>query len=192
MIERNQNNTRVFQGLPLVRSIDEAEKKISPLGLPEKKKKQWLAVLQALFNARQDEGMSADELAELPEFRANGGDSSAPRTIAGDTQTIMRILHEMTEVGLIKKGILLNAFVRYKVSDHSRLRFDKVCTLERVMLKLMQELEPDAEGWLNLSLRHLNQRLVDEGHAVSPGAIAQSLEESIHGWQRVGGEPRQS
>jgi ATP-dependent DNA helicase RecQ len=168
LIERNQNNTRVFQGLPLVRSLDEAEKKIAPLGLPEKKKKQWLAVLQALFNARQDEGMSADELAELPEFRAYGGDSSAPRTIAGDTQSIMRILHEMTEVGLIKKGILLNAFVRYKVSDHSRLRFDKVCTLERAMLKLMQESEPDAEGWLNLSLRHLNQRLIDEGHVSLP------------------------
>jgi ATP-dependent DNA helicase RecQ len=175
LIERNQNNTRVFQGLPLVRSLDEAEEKISPLGLPEKKKKQWLAVLQALFNARQDEGMSADELAELPEFRASGGDSTAPRTIAGDTQTILRILHEMTEVGLIKKGILLNAFVRYKVSDHSRLRFDKVCTLERAMLKLMQELEPDAEGWLNLSLRYLNQRLVDDGHASLPEQLRNLL-----------------
>ena len=168
LVERNQNNTRVFQGQPLVRSIEEAEAKIAPLGLPEKQKKRWLAVLQALFNARQDEGLSADELAELPEFRAHSEESSKSRSIAGDTQTVLRILYEMTEAGLIKQGILLNAFVRYKVGDHSRMRFDKVCALERAMLKLMQEAEPDAEGWLDLSLRSLNQHMVDDGHESLP------------------------
>ena len=168
LVERNQNNTRVFQGRPLVRNLEEAEEKIAPLHLSDHQKKRWLAVLQALFNARQDEGMSADELAELPEFRANRGDTPQTGSIAGDTQAVLRVLHEMTEAGLIKQGLLLNAFVRYKVGDHSRLRFDKVCTLERAMLKLMQESEPDAEGWLDLSLRRLNQRLVDEGHASLP------------------------
>jgi ATP-dependent DNA helicase RecQ len=175
LVERNQNNTRVFQGQPLVRSIEEAEAKIAPLGLPEKQKKRWLAVLQALFNARKDEGLSADELAELPAFRAQGEESSASRSIAGDTQTVLRILHEMTEAGLIKQGILLNAFVRYKVGDHSRMRFDKVCTLERAMLRLMQESEPDAEGWLDLSLPRLNQRLVDEGHKSLPDNLRDLL-----------------
>src|SRR6266568_4516631 len=69
--------------------------------LPERQKKRWLAVLQALFNARKDEGLSADELAELPEFRAHGDDAPLARSIAGDTQTVLRILHEMTEAGLI-------------------------------------------------------------------------------------------
>lgn len=168
LVERNQNNTRVFQGRPLVRNLEEAEEKIAPLNLADYQKKRWLAVLQALFNARKDEGISADELAELPEFRANGGDSLHTRSIAGDTQAVLRVLHEMTEAGLIKQGLLMNAFIRYKVGDHSRLRFDKVCTLERAMLKLMQESEPDAEGWLDLSLRRLNQRLVDGGHASLP------------------------
>lgn len=175
LVERNQNNTRVFQGQPLVRNLEEAEEKIAPLGLPERQKKRWLAVLQALFNARKDEGLSADELAELPEFRTEGDDAPPSRSIAGDTQTVLRILHEMTEAGLIKQGILLNAFVRYKVGDHSRLRFDKVCTLERAMLKLMQESEPDAEGWLDLSLRRLNQRLVDEGHVSLPEQLRNLL-----------------
>lgn len=175
LVERNQNNTRIFQGRPLVRNLEEAEEKISHLGLPEKQKKRWLAVLQALFNARKDEGLSADELAELPEFKAQGDDSPPSRSIAGDTRTVLRVLHEMTEAGLIKQGILLNAFVRYKVGDHSRLRFDKVCTLERAMLKLMQESEPDAEGWLDLSLRRLNQRLGDEGHASLPEQLRNLL-----------------
>jgi ATP-dependent DNA helicase RecQ len=168
LVERNQNNTRVFQGQPLVRSIEEAEEKITPLNLSERKKKQWLAVLQALFNARQDEGMSADGLAELPEFRGQDNAVSKACTFAGDTQRVLRVLYDMTDAGLIKQGILLNAFVRYKVNDHSRMRFDKVCTLEKAMLTVMQESEPDAEGWLDLSLRRLNQRLVDEGHQSLP------------------------
>ena len=159
LVERNQNDTRVFQGQPLVKNLEEAEQKIAVLNLPDKQKKRWLAVLLALFNARKDEGMSADELAELPEFKPQPEEISEQRTVASDTKTVLRVLHEMAEAGLIKQGILLNAFVRYKVSDHSRLRFEKICLLEQAMLKLMQESEPDAEGWLDLSLRRLNQRL---------------------------------
>ena len=175
LVERNQNNTRVFQGLPLVRSIEEAEEKIALLGLPERQKKRWLAVLSALINARKDEGLSADSLAELPEFRSQGRESSSSGSISGDTQSVLRILHEMTEAGLIKQGIILNAFVRYKVADHSRMRLDKICTLERKMLKLMQASEPDAEGWLDLSLRRLNQHLVDDGQQSLPEQLRNLL-----------------
>lgn len=175
LIERNQNNTRVFQGQPLVRSIDEAEKKISSLNLSPPQKKRWLAVLSALFNARTDKGMSADELAGLPEFVAHSAEVPGNRSIAGDTQTVLRVLYEMTEAGLIKQGVLLNAFVRYKVSDHSRLRFDKICSLEQAMLKVMQESDPDPEGWLDLSLRRLNQRLVDDGHESLPELLRNLL-----------------
>jgi ATP-dependent DNA helicase RecQ len=168
LVERNQNNTRVFQGHPLVRNEEEAEEKIAPLNLPENQKKRWMAVLHALFNARQNEGMSADELAELPAFKTQDKAFTESSSHAGDTQRVLRVLHEMTEAGLIKQSVLLNAFVRYKVADNSRMRFEKVCNLERTMLKVMQESEPDAEGWLDLSLRRLNQRLVDEGHHSLP------------------------
>lgn len=174
-VERNQNNTRVFQGLPLVRSMEEAGEKIAHLSISEKQKKRWFAVLNALFNARADEGMSADELAELPAFRERGNEAPKFPSIAGDTQEVLRVLHAMTEAGLIKQGILMNAFVRYKVGDHSRIRFDKVCKLEKAMLQLMQETEPEAEGWLDLSLRRLNQRLVDEGHESLPELLRNLL-----------------
>lgn len=175
LVERNQNNTRVFQGQPLVRNMEEAAEKISALNLPQKQKQRWLAILHALFNARKDEGMSADELAELPEFKAQAGVPSGHRSIAGDTQTVLRVLHEMTEAGLVKQGVLLNAYIRYKVGDHSRIRFDKVCILEQAMLKMMQESEPDAEGWLDLSLRRLNQRLVDAGYESLPEILRNLL-----------------
>jgi len=40
--------------------------------------------------------MSADELAELPEFKPQPGDAPEPRTVASDTKTVLRVLHEMT------------------------------------------------------------------------------------------------
>ncbi|MCK9293883.1 MAG: RecQ family ATP-dependent DNA helicase [Desulfobulbaceae bacterium] len=173
-IERNQNNTRVFQGLPLVRNLEEAERKIALLGISAGRKKRWLAILQALFNAKLNEAMSADELAELPEFREREK-VTGPLAISGDTQLVLRDLHAMTEAGLLKQGMLLNAFVRYKVGDHSLLRFDKVCRLEMAMLQLMQETEPEAEGWLDLSLRRLNQRLADEGQESLPELLRNLL-----------------
>ncbi len=175
LVERNQNNTRVFQGRPLVATLDEAEKKIATLNLPLRQKKRWLALLMALFNAEQDEGLSADSLAELPEFKAEPGDKENQHSGAADSQSVLRMLYEMTEAGLVKQSVNLNAFVRYKVVDHSRHRFEKVCSLEQAMLKIMQESEPDAEGWLDLSLRRLNQRLIDGGHESIPEMLQDLL-----------------
>jgi ATP-dependent DNA helicase RecQ len=63
----------------------------------------------------------------------------------------------------MKRDLLLNAFVRYKVADHSRLRLDRVLALDRRLVDVLAVEEPDPEGWMPLSLRLLNQRLLDEG-----------------------------
>jgi len=170
-VERNHNNTGVFQGRPAIRNIEEAREKIAALNLPILTKRRWLAVLSALMNANPDEGLSADQLAELPEFLSEPrpeaeGNSSTQES--SDSQRILQTLNDMAEVGLIKRDLLLTAFVRYKVGNHATLILDNVCLLERAMLKLLQEEDPDAEGWLHLSLRKLNQRLVDEGHGSVP------------------------
>ena len=169
-VERNNNNTGVFQGRPAIRNIEEAQEKLSGLNLPVQTKRRWLAVLSALMNADPDEGLSADQLAELPEFlgeskgRSPEGSSEEPV----GSQFILKTLNDMAEAELIKRDLLLTAFVRYKVSNHSVLALQKVCELETAMLKLLQEEEPDAEGWLSLSLRKLNQRLLDQEFSSVP------------------------
>ena len=169
-VERNHNSTGVFQGRPAVRNLVEAHGKISALNLPELTKERWMAILTALMNADPDEGLSADQLAELPEFLdppeqvAEG--ESAPRM--ADSQRILKTLNDMAEAGLIKRDLLLTAFVRYKIANHSLLALDKVCELETALLKVLQEEEPDPEGWLHLSLRRVNQRLLDQGFASVP------------------------
>jgi len=169
-VERNHNSTGVFQGRPAIRNLEEAHEKISALNLPVLTKRRWMAILTALMNANPDEGLSADQLAELPEFldppeRVAEGES-APRM--ADSQRILKTLNDMSEAGLIKRDLLLTAFVRYKIADHSLLRLEKICELETALLKVLQEEEPDAEGWLHLAPRKVNQRLLDEGFASIP------------------------
>ncbi|MGV8073057.1 MAG: RecQ family ATP-dependent DNA helicase [Syntrophobacteraceae bacterium] len=181
-LERDRNNTRVFQGKPLVKSLDEAKARIARLNLSTDQQNRWLAVLQELMNAEPDEGLSADQLAELPQLRStvNEGLQRAGRA-QGSSLEVLRILHSMAEAGLVKQGIMLSAFVRHKVKNHSELIFERVCALEEAMLKVMMESDPDAasEGWLDLSLRKLNQRLVDNGFEDSNPAVLLNLLKSL-------------
>jgi len=61
---------------------------------------------------------------------------------------VLKILGSMAQAGLMKRDMLLNAFVRYKVADHSRLRLDKVLQLDRALVDLLAKEEPDPEGWM--------------------------------------------
>ena len=155
-VERNENMTRVFQGRPGVRNMEEGRRKIEQLGLSEVRQQRWLVILEALMNAEADESFSADQLAEL--LPPLPGEDSAE---AG--QLVLRTLHDMAVAGLVRKTTLLSAFVRYKVASHSRLLLERICDLERGMLDLMEEQAPDAgtDEWQNLGLRHLNQGLLD-------------------------------
>lgn len=175
-VERNQNNTRVFQGRPAVRSMEEAWAKLNTLNLPKATRRRWMAVLGALMNANPDEGMSADRLAELPEFKEPEECRGSRRTVVDcDTHKVLTTLNGMAEAGLIKRDLLLTAFVRYKVKHHSQQALEQTRATEIALLKLMQEQAPDAEGWLHLSLRRLNQRLLDEGHVCVPELLLMLL-----------------
>lgn len=159
-VERNENMTRVFQGRPGVGSMEEATRRIAELDLSMIMEQRWLTILEALMNAEPDESFSADQLAELlpplPDENKDSGEAG---------QMVLRTLHDMATAGLVHKTTLLSAFVRYKVTGHSRLLLEKICALEQGMLALMQEQAPDAdtEEWQSLGLRHLNQGLLDNG-----------------------------
>ncbi|WP_305908033.1 RecQ family ATP-dependent DNA helicase [Methylomarinum sp. Ch1-1] len=160
-IERNENKTQVFQGRPLVKNREEAEQKIAQLDLSARQQKRWLAILDALFNADGDEGFSADELALSGEFAPT--DDEEQRISA--SQRVIRTLYQMSELGLIQKNLLLTAFVRYKVANASAGLLQQICRLEQALIEVLQEQAPDAEegDWQALSLRHVNQRMLDLG-----------------------------
>ncbi|MGZ5053893.1 MAG: RecQ family ATP-dependent DNA helicase [Methylobacter sp.] len=164
-IRRNENLTQVFQGRPLVRNIDEAQRKIEKLDLSQRQKQRWLAILDALMNADSGEGFSADELAQLGTFSEGNDDRKPGKIDESAGQRVIRTLYDMAKAGLIQKSLLLTAFV----SPKAVAALEKTCALERAMLKALQEQAPDAGSgdWQILSLRHLNQCLLDSDNADS-------------------------
>ncbi|MBF0470144.1 MAG: RecQ family ATP-dependent DNA helicase [Gammaproteobacteria bacterium] len=167
-IERNQNQTQVFQGSPRVRNLEEAKQRISQLQLSQRQQQRWMAILEALINAPPDQGFSADDLAQIAAFAADEEEDTRPDETAA--QRVLRTLHAMAEGGLIHKSLQMTAYIRYKVKDSSLQRLNNTLRLEQAMLNLMREAAPDAdsESWQSLHLRQLNQQLIAQGFNCLP------------------------
>ncbi len=177
-LERLHNQTRVFQGRLKINSLDEARERLAKLGLRLSKTehRRWLAIVKALLNADPDEGMTADELAELPEVAWDDPPEQHGREPT-PAQRVLRILHSMAETGLLSSGLRLTAWLRPRGPHNARVRYEALCRLDGAMLAELAEAEPDADqgDWLELSLRHLNQRLVDAGHRSNPAILYKLL-----------------
>ncbi|GAK54821.1 ATP-dependent DNA helicase, RecQ family [Candidatus Vecturithrix granuli] len=176
-LERNENLTQVFQGKPRVKNIQEGKAKIAQLNLSPVMQDIWTAILEELFHADPDEGLSADRIAEG--LFNTGFQKIAEASGRTPAQEVIVILHEMANAGIVDQGVLLTAFLRPKGKNNARKAFEAVCALEEAMIKLLQEAEPDADegAWVNLSLRRLNQRLINEGFESNP----QTLQDLIKG-----------
>jgi ATP-dependent DNA helicase RecQ len=171
-VQRDENRTRVFQGRPAVPDRAAAESRIDGLGLSAAQRARWLAILDALLNAEPTEGIAADDLARLPAFADGPEGGPVPLWDRGETagQRVLRTLHDMAGAGLLHGGPQLSAFVRHRVRDSSKAILERVAALERAMLEALREASPDAATgvWLPLSLRRLNQQLLDQGLRSSP------------------------
>jgi ATP-dependent DNA helicase RecQ len=181
-LERNENNTKVFQGKILVRNMEEATKKIASFGLSKRQRERWLEILQALMAKEgSTTGFSADELASLSSFATAEEDGKYET----ETQRVLRTLHDMAEQNLISKEMTLSAYLRYKVGNNAPLYLQRICTLELEFLANLQELAPDAalNEPLELDLRQINQRLVDKGFTDSSPQVLKML---LYGLARDG------
>ncbi|MFO1077940.1 MAG: RecQ family ATP-dependent DNA helicase [Planctomycetota bacterium] len=186
---RDENATTVFQGRPLVKTIDEARKRVASLELPPRKAKAWLAILSQLMNAEVDDGFSSDDLLGLPEVL--GVVSTENSASAG--RSILRILVEMQKARLLSSGVLMTAFVRHGVAGSSNARLERAAAMELQILELLRELEPDPDDHTQypLSLRALTQELARHDSATSVVQVQQVLasmaDRSHHAEQRSPG-----
>ncbi len=176
-MERNENRTRIFQGRPAVTSLDEARRKTAPLRLSAAQQERWLAVLAELMNGDPDDGFTADDLARLPAFKRVESEQAVWDSGETAGQRVLRTLHDMAGAGLLHQGPQLSAFLRHKVSSPSYLVLQRVCELERTMLEALREQAPDLETgeWAQLSLRRLNQHLLDQAMESNPELLRRLL-----------------
>ena len=173
-VERNENRTNVIQVKPLTQSLEESLEKVHALDLSGILKQQWTEIIEQLFHHDPNEPLSADQLAELPSMTFNR-ESSENTWLCHDTLPVLRILKDMVSTGLVKKDTLLSAYVKVRCTNASDKRLSEICALETAMIDLMNEEDPDPEGWRVLSLRHLNQRLLDDGYTSAPETLRNLL-----------------
>ncbi len=173
-LERNENFTRVFQGRPLVKDLAEARKKIADLGLSRRQQERWLVILRELMQQdRQDESFSADELAGYSAFERDK-DEPGDET---ESQRVLKTLHDMAEQGLLTKETTLSAWLRYKVKNSAEKQLETICALEWDFVDLLSSEAWDAEveQHLELDLRQVNQKLIDQGSTASNPEVLQHL-----------------
>jgi ATP-dependent DNA helicase RecQ len=181
-LQRNENQTRIFQGKPTVRNLEEAAEKISGLHLSIRQQQRWMAILSALMERnRLNQAFSADELAGLSAFAAMDNDIETE----SETQRVIRTLHDMATQGLLEKTTLLTAYIRYKVPSSSEKQLQQVVDLENNFLRVLEETAPDldSEAHLELDLRQVNQVMIDTGYT---GCAPHNLKLFLYGLSRDG------
>ena len=172
-LQRNHNLTEVFQGKPLVDSLEAATVIMNRLNITPQTRHLWLGILQQIINSPEDRGVRADELAEalFPEKEM----LQAMERQTGQTaaQIVISALHDMSDAGLIDQGLMLSATFRPKGKNNALKTFQTVCELEDKLIRLLQLEDPDAENgdWVELDIRRLNQKLTNEKCATSPDVL---------------------
>ncbi|MCF8070331.1 MAG: RecQ family ATP-dependent DNA helicase [Desulfobacterales bacterium] len=174
-LQRNHNLTEVFQGKPLVDSLDEATSIMDRLNISDQTKNLWLRILQQIINSPEDRGIRADELAEslFPEKELlQAMEKQTGQTAA---QIVISSLHDMSDAGLIDQGLMLSATFRPKGKNNALKTFETVCEIENKLISLLQIEDPDAENgsWVELDIRRLNQKLINEEYQTSPDVLRQ-------------------
>ncbi len=180
-LERNENNTKVFQGKPLVRNLQEAAEIIAGLQISKRQQERWLAITNALMEKGRDGGFSADELAGLSSFATTEEDNKQET----ETARVIKTLHDMAEQGILSKETSLSAYVRYKVQNNAKTHLQRICALERDFLTLLQQMDPDVvqDEHLQLDLRQVNQQLIDQGYEDSSPHVLKLI---LYGLSRDG------
>ncbi len=183
---RNENRTRVFQGVPVVRDMDAARAQIDRLDLPEWKKQRWLEILEVMLHQGDREGLDADDLAHLPSFsrmQSKVGEDSWKKDRTASRE-IVRALFDMARAKLIDQGIYLTAFVRNKTVDRSLDRLGEILRVEHSIVAGLREAHPDLVPGeqISLAVPLIQERLRADGTPVA----ADSVRKLVGGWAREG------
>lgn len=152
LLERDENRVQVFASSLRVTSVEEAGKKLAQQDMLDSYRAQLLQIVQTLFEADPDEGISTDELM--------GQTGLSP-------QQIRKAMNDLETLGICSNDMALTAFVHVAVEDASARRRDRAARLEVDVIEAMQTAFFDmGKGDTSiLQLRHMTQHLKDQGHA---------------------------
>ena len=175
-LERNENRTMVFQGKPTATSLEAFQKQLDRLQLAGRTRTLWEAVWRAFQEADPDRGLSADTIAERL-----GSIGMQVGITFENSRSVMKLIHEMAEAGILTKGPEMTAWIRIKGRHHSKDALESRCRLESAMLDVLMEEHPDGKGeaWIPISFDALSRKMQAAGHKEATPSVLQSLMKSL-------------
>lgn len=145
-LQRDENHTRVFPGSLKVGSLEEAAQRLNRADLSDEMRRKFLELVSLLINAREDEGISTDELM---------------MQLGLPSQECIKMLQQLDRLGILSNDVALTVLLRKGVKDSSDERFRRLAKLESALVDLLPELAPDADGgeWQEMNLRGVCQEI---------------------------------
>lgn len=165
LLQRDENLVQVFPSSLRVKSVDEARKKLAKTSTFEGYRTQLLQIVEALFEADADDGISTDELM--------GRTGLTP-------EMVRKAMADLETLGISSNDMALTAFVHVAVQDASNKRLEKAEILEVDVIEAMKMAALDMEKGESstLHLRLLTQHLKDQGH---PKVLPEQVRRIIKG-----------
>ena len=163
LLSREENRVQIFPSSLRVNSLDEATARMQKKQILEKYRKQLLAIVRELVEARPDEGISTDEL----------------MVVSGlSIEQVRHAFHDLEQLGIASNDLALTAFLHSGVERSSAKRIREAANLEIALIARMREEHPD-QGKGDASKLHLRlvaQDLRDRGVADPlPGRLRRIL-----------------
>ena len=163
LLSREENRVQIFPSSLRVNSLDEATARMQKKQILEKYRKQLLAIVRELVEARPDEGISTDEL----------------MVVSGlSIEQVRHAFHDLEQLGIASNDLALTAFLHSGVERSSARRIREAANLEIALIARMREEHPD-QGKGDASKLHLRlvaQDLRDRGVADPlPGRLRRIL-----------------
>lgn len=148
-LKRDENHTRMFPASLRVPTLDEARARLAGADLSEAMRAKYLTLVELLMNAEPNEGITTDELMLQSGLPSN---------------ECIRVLQGLERLGILTNDLQISVYLRKGIADASSKRFEYIVAIERATLKALAEQAPGAadEGWLELGLRALCQRVRDD------------------------------
>ncbi len=161
---RGDNKTQYVEGRILVENIEEAVAQIDKLGLSQTVRKIWMRLLMVLFQCEPKELINTDKLSHMTGI---------------EPEILIATMRSMREAGIINHDMNMTAYVHKGIADDTIKRFNKYLEIEKAVMALMAETDPDAgpDKPVILRLRKMSQVLKDREMAdARPDRILMVLE----------------
>jgi ATP-dependent DNA helicase RecQ len=170
LLSREENRVQIYPSSLKVRTLDEAETKLSVAQITGARRKALLSIVRHLMNTPADQGISTDELCG-----ASGLTPGQLNNAMADLETL----------GISRNDLSLTVFVNVGVEGHSSARLSKASALERGLIAAMREASPDTQPSeaIPLHLAETCQTLRNNGHA---DARPDLIEKLLRGMARDG------